>query len=231
MYSFFITMSGAGAREVIAPYLTTSSYIKLRLIVPIISYLPVSLIYAMISLPFKLPFGAKYTYAGGFFLFWILIFVGMIALGMATEAVLTLLTVRFISFFLIPYIVINVSVTVVPNEIQPWFYKYGYGFPIFNMSQAVRTIIFNTKNHLGRNFGALIAWAVLSLITVPLFTYLMRRKEIREERARTLPNEHDEEIREQQERIDYGAGTIAQLSPDVEREVEEAERLDRLGRK
>jgi hypothetical protein len=69
-------MSGAGAREVIAPYLKTSSYIKLRIIVPILLYIPVSLIYAMISLPFKLPFGAKYTYAGGFFLFWCLIFVG-----------------------------------------------------------------------------------------------------------------------------------------------------------
>jgi hypothetical protein len=69
-------MSGAGAREVIAPYLSTASYIKLRVIMPILLYFPVSLIYAMISLPFKLPFGAKYTYAGGFFLFWILTYVG-----------------------------------------------------------------------------------------------------------------------------------------------------------
>lgn len=99
------------------------------------------------------------------------------------------------------------------------------------MSQAVRTIIFNTKNHLGTNFGVLIAWAVLSLITVPLFTYLTRRKEIREEQARALPNEHDEQIREEQERRDFGAGTTAQLSPEAEREVEEAERLDRLSLK
>jgi hypothetical protein len=44
----------------------------------------------------------------------------MIALGLATEFALTVLTPRFVSFFLIPFIVINVSVCVVPNEIQPW---------------------------------------------------------------------------------------------------------------
>jgi Protein of unknown function (DUF3533) len=43
------------------------------------------------------------------------------------------------------------------------FYKYGLGFPVANMSQAVRTIIFDTKNHLGRNFGVLLAWTVSKL--------------------------------------------------------------------
>ncbi|KAG8815111.1 hypothetical protein FRC17_000864 [Serendipita sp. 399] len=225
--SFFVTMSGAGAREVIAPYLTTASLIKLRLIIPIILYLPLSLIYSMISLPFKLPFGAKYSYAGGFFLFWVLNYAGMLSLGLATEFALTLLTQRFVAFFLIPFIVVNVSVSVLPHELQPWFYKYGYGFPVFNLGQAVRTIIFNTKNHLGRNFAVLIAWTILSLITVPLMIYVTRQREIREEQARRLPDEREEEIREDQRRVDFGAGTTAQFTPGEERRVEAAERLDR----
>lgn len=53
-----------------------SSYLKLRIIMPLILYVPISLIYSMISLPFRLPFDGKYSYAGGFFLFWFLIFVG-----------------------------------------------------------------------------------------------------------------------------------------------------------
>jgi len=224
--TFFVTMSGAGAREVIGPYLKTSTYIKLRIVVPILLYIPLSLIYSMISLPFHLPFGAKYSYASGFFLFWCMMFVGMCALGLATEAAITLLTPRFIPFFLIPLIVINVSVAVVPNEIQPWFYKYGLGFPVANMSQAVRTIIFDTKNHLGRNFGVLLAWTVLSLITVPLFTFIMRRKEMRAEAQSALSDEREEEIRERQQRIDFGAGTSAQLTQNQERVIEEAERLD-----
>jgi hypothetical protein len=97
------------------------------------------------------------------------------------------------------------------------------------MSQAVRTIIFDTKNHMGRNFGVLLAWTALSLITVPLFTVIMRRKEMREEAQNRLDNEGDEEIREQQERIDFGAGTTAQLTSSREREVEKAEKEDREG--
>jgi flagellar biosynthesis/type III secretory pathway M-ring protein FliF/YscJ len=95
------------------------------------------------------------------------------------------------------------------------------------MSQAVRTIIFNTKSHLGRNFGILIAWIVLSLITFPLVAFLMRRQEMREEAARALPDEREEEIREEQERIDFGAGTTAKVTPSRERAIEEAEKKDR----
>jgi hypothetical protein len=95
------------------------------------------------------------------------------------------------------------------------------------MSQAVRTIIFDTKSHLGRNFGILIAWIVLSLITFPLVAFLMRRQEMREEAARALPDEREEEIREEQERIDFGAGTTAKVTPSRERAIEEAEKKDR----
>jgi len=66
----------------------------------------------------------------------------------------------------------------------------------------------------------------LSLITVPLFSFLTRRKEMHEEAARALPDEREEEIREEQKRLDYGVGTTAQMTPEGEREVEEAERLD-----
>jgi hypothetical protein len=47
-------------------------------------------------------------------------FIRMLALGLATEVAITVLTPRFVAFFLIPFIVVNVSVTVVPNDIQPW---------------------------------------------------------------------------------------------------------------
>jgi hypothetical protein len=95
-------MSTLGAREVIGPFLNTASLIRLRIISPLIVYLPVSLVYAMISLPFKLPFGAKYSYAGGFFLFVVMVYIGMAALGLACEAMITILGPRYIAFFLLP---------------------------------------------------------------------------------------------------------------------------------
>lgn len=49
-----------------------------------------------------------------------------------------------------------------------------------NNSQAIRTILFATKNHLGLNAAVIIGWIVLSCITIPLFTMIMRRKDVRE---------------------------------------------------
>lgn len=73
-------------------------------------------------------------------------------------------------------IIINVSVASLPIALEPWFYKYGFGFPVYNMAQATRTIIFDTKNHLGLNIGVLLAWVTLSFATMTLLTVLARRR-------------------------------------------------------
>ncbi|KAF8748812.1 hypothetical protein RHS01_10530 [Rhizoctonia solani] len=179
IFAFIMTMSNDAARGILGPFLKLRSYLYLRILVPLGLYLPLSLAFAMVSLPFHAPFGAKYSYAGGFFLYFLYTYMGMTALGLATEAMVTILTPRFMAFFLIPLIISNVSVATLPFDLQPWFYKYGYGFPIFNNTTAVRTILFNTKNHLGRSAGVIIAWIVLSSITLPLFTIIMRRRDER----------------------------------------------------
>ncbi|KAG8700338.1 hypothetical protein FRC11_013024 [Ceratobasidium sp. 423] len=187
IFAFIITMSNDAARGIIGPFLRIRSYLVLRLVVPLVVYIPLSLSFAMISLPFHAPFGAKYTYAGGFFLYFVYTYMGMAALGLATEAMVTILTPRFMAFFLLPLIISNVSVTTMPFDLQPWFFEYGHAFPVFNNSQAVRTILFATKNHLGLNAGVIIGWIALSCITIPLFTILMRKRDIRE---------HEKQIRE-----------------------------------
>ena len=123
---------------------------------------------------------------------------------------------------------VNISVTVLPTELEVWFYKYGLGFPVYNMSQAVRTIIFNTKDHLGRNFGVLLAWVALSLITLPTIQYLMRRREIAAEEARMHADDSTELVREAILREEYGRGTTAEVSETLERDIETAERRDRI---
>ncbi|CAE6452389.1 unnamed protein product [Rhizoctonia solani] len=187
IFAFILTMSNDAARGILGPFLRLRSYLILRLAVPLALYIPLSLSFAMISLPFHAPFGAKYTYAGGFFLYFAYTYMGMTALGLATEAMVTLLTPRFMAFFLLPLIIVNVSVTTMPFDLQPWFYQYGHAFPVFNNSQAVRTILFATKNHLGLNAGVIIGWIALSCITIPLFTMLIRRRDMRE---------HEKQVRE-----------------------------------
>ncbi|KAH7325194.1 hypothetical protein B0J17DRAFT_682613 [Rhizoctonia solani] len=187
IFAFILTMSNDAARGIFGPFLRLRSYLILRLAVPLILYLPLSLSFAMVSLPFHAPFGAKYTYGGGFFLYFAYTYMGMAALGLATEAMVTILTPRFMAFFLLPLIISNVSVTTMPFDLQPWFYQYGHAFPVFNNSQAVRTILFATKNHLGLNAGVIIGWIALSCVTIPLFTVLMRRRDVRE---------HEQQVRE-----------------------------------
>ncbi|KAG8685706.1 hypothetical protein FRC11_010194 [Ceratobasidium sp. 423] len=130
IFAFIMTMTNDAARGIFGPFLRLRSYLYLRLLVPLGLYFPLSLAFAMVSLPFHPPFGAKYTYAGGFFLYFIYTYIGMAALGLATEAMITILTPRFMAFFLVPLIIVNVSVATLPFDLQPWFYKYGYGFPV-----------------------------------------------------------------------------------------------------
>lgn len=41
---------------------------------------------------------------------------------------------------------VNVAVATQPLDILPHFFKYGYAMPFYNISAAVRTILFGTKN-------------------------------------------------------------------------------------
>lgn len=52
-------MAHTHARTFVEPYLTFSSYLTLRVLCPLIAYIPLSLSYALVNLPFKLPFEAK----------------------------------------------------------------------------------------------------------------------------------------------------------------------------
>ena len=109
IFSFIIAMMNNGAREIIAPFLTTASYIRYRIFVPLILYMPTALLFAMVNLPFKVQFGAHFTYAGGFFLWAFSTYLGMCALGFAVEFAITILGPKFIGFFLVAWIIVNVS--------------------------------------------------------------------------------------------------------------------------
>jgi hypothetical protein len=139
----------------------------------------------------------------------------MSALGLATEATIIILGIRFIAFFLLALVrhislwysicsnmrlrssqtslslhfptnssQLSIATKRLAGIVRPL--PSGARSPLLtkafvdsNASQAIRTIIFNTKSHLGLNIGVLMAWIVLSLCTVSLFTYMMVRRERR----------------------------------------------------
>ncbi|KAF8602436.1 hypothetical protein BDV93DRAFT_607477 [Ceratobasidium sp. AG-I] len=179
IFAFIMTMTNDVARGILGPFLRLPSYLWLRILAPLALYFPLSLSFIMISLPFHAPFGAKYTYAGRFFLYFAYTYMSIAALGLATDAMVTILTPRFMAFFLIPLIINNVAVVSLPFDLLPTFYRYYHAFPVFNSTQAVRTILLGTKNHLRLNAGVILGWVALSCVTIPVFTILMRRRDVR----------------------------------------------------
>ena len=97
--------------------------------------------------------------------------------GLALESLVTLLTPRFIPFFMILWIIANVSVCSLPIEVLPTIFRYGYVAPFYNVSKAVRTIVFGTKNALGTDFAVLIVWIAISCFTLPLLQMYVRRRD------------------------------------------------------
>ncbi|KAJ3809871.1 hypothetical protein F5876DRAFT_89230 [Lentinula aff. lateritia] len=188
--SFFIVNISLSARLMsgLETHLTTASIIRLRLSSSFVTYLFLSLFYSLLSRAFQVDFSRKFG-AAGFVLFWMLNWAGMLSVGLALEAMLTLLTMKGVPFFMILLIISNVSVCFLPIDVLPSIYRYGYAFPFYNISCAVRTILFGTKNNLGLNFGVLIAWTAISCITLPFFQWFMRRKHISEVNGTMEPDE------------------------------------------
>ncbi|KAH8834784.1 hypothetical protein DL96DRAFT_1675041 [Flagelloscypha sp. PMI_526] len=175
--AFFLLNIAFQARVIsgIEHTLSTASLLKVRITTAFVQYLFLSLFYTLLSRAFQLDFSRSFG-AGGFPLLWMVNFCGMLALGLALESMLTLLTTRFVGFFLLPWVVVNVSSAVLPVEVEYNLYRYAYAMPFYNISKAVRTIVFGTKNELGLNFGILLAWTVLSLVTMSIFQLHIRHR-------------------------------------------------------
>lgn len=64
--------------------------------------------------------------------------------------------------------------------------------PFYNAGRVVRTIIFDTRDQIGQNIGILIAWCVVSCITIPLVTWLYRRNAVNAHMRETGQNQKDQ---------------------------------------
>ncbi|GJE88508.1 SNG1 family protein [Phanerochaete sordida] len=179
--SFIVVLSSYNARHAtgLERRLTLGRLIALRFAVPVIVYFWLSLAYALLSLYFHVPFDRQFGHAG-FVVYWMLSWIGMIALGLAMEAVITLITPQYIPYFLVLWIIFNVAPVFFQIEVLPTFFRYGYASIFYNVSETVRTLLFREKNQVGLNFGVLFAWIGVSIVTLPLVQAYVRGKEVRE---------------------------------------------------
>ncbi|VDC07685.1 unnamed protein product [Peniophora sp. CBMAI 1063] len=171
--SFILSLIHWGARVEathLEDHLSFTSLIAARIVNPFIIYFFMTLFYALISRGFQAPFSRFYGPAG-FLIYWMMCWMGMSALGFATESVITLTTPRLIPFFLLIWIISNVSTALLPIDLLPGFYRYGYAMPFYNVSRTVRALIFGTRNQIGLNFGVQFAWIGVSIIGIVIFQW------------------------------------------------------------
>ncbi|TFY73045.1 hypothetical protein EWM64_g10967, partial [Hericium alpestre] len=174
--AYVLTLFHFGARAAIQDRLTLRALLLMRIIIPIIAYFIISCFYSLLNLAFQVPFNRWYGHSG-FVIYWMMSWLGMAALGLAVEAMITLLTIRFVPFFLVLWLIVNVSVCFYPIPLLPGVFRYGYAMPFYNVQRAVRTIVFGTKNQLGLNFGVQIAWIAVSLVSIVLIQAWRRWEE------------------------------------------------------
>ncbi|KAI9821846.1 MAG: hypothetical protein M1827_002428 [Pycnora praestabilis] len=162
-----------------------------RWLTTILAYFFLSLAYSLISLAFGIPFsnskvsdtsvaGNSDAYGkGSFVVYWMLNHVGMTALGLACENVAMFVGHPWTAFWLIFWVITNVSTSFYDIDLSPRFYYWGYAWPLHNIVEASRTIIFDTHSRIGLNFAILFAWCAVNSVLFPGACFFMRWETMR----------------------------------------------------
>jgi hypothetical protein len=155
--------------------LTTASLLKIRIAVPAFCYIWFSLFYALVCRAFQDPFYNSVG-AAGFVVFWALNYVTFLAIGLALEAFMSLLTMRWFPFSLIFWIILNITSSFLPVILMQPFYRWARVWPFRLNVEATKIIFYDTQppSILGQYFGGLFAWAFAGIVAVLLFQLLDR---------------------------------------------------------
>ncbi|EDO15290.1 hypothetical protein Kpol_449p5 [Vanderwaltozyma polyspora DSM 70294] len=143
-----------------------------RILISVVTLFFLSLFFCTISAIFQVDFTMAFG-RGGFVVYWMSTWLVMLAVGGANENVITLIVAygtEYLAFWLLTWIILNISVTFFPMALDSNFYRYGYAMPIHNAVDIYKVIFLNLSKHkMGRNYGILVAWVVLNWTLLPLF--------------------------------------------------------------
>ncbi|PWW71890.1 hypothetical protein C7212DRAFT_366933 [Tuber magnatum] len=148
------------------------------------TYFFLSLAYSLVPLSFQIPFSRSslpQTTPGGasnysFPVYWMLNWVGMSSLGLPSENMSMVLGPPWFALWLIFWAITNVSTSFYPLVLAPGIYRFGYAWPLHNIVQATRSIVFDVRSEIGRNFGVLFAWVCVSILLFPICAMVARRR-------------------------------------------------------
>lgn len=167
-----------------------------RLFMVLLTYFFLSLAYSLVSLAFQIPFSNTGSFPdtsvvnnadaygrGTFVVYWMLNWLGMCALGLASENVTMIIGQPWTALWLIFWVITNVSTSFYAIPLSPAFFKWGYAWPLHNVVNGSRTILFGTHSRIGLNFGVLFAWTAINIaVFFPaaiLFRYMNTKEQMK----------------------------------------------------
>ncbi|GJN89695.1 hypothetical protein Rhopal_002682-T1 [Rhodotorula paludigena] len=182
VFTYFISLFWFIARQPIERKLRLSDLVALRLLVPVVQYLFISLWISLVTMAFGVTFERHHGH-GGFPLFWLSNFLAQWGSGMPMEIALAFLGPRYTAFFLVFWIILNVSVSFIDIADQSHFYSYGFILPIYQAVQNGKTIAFGTKNRFAQYFGVEVAWVVVGSVALVGVVIFQRKQQERQKAA------------------------------------------------
>lgn len=178
--SFYQFSFSAAIHTRLVKQLKSKDFIAFRLLSSQVTFLLFSFIYCLMTLLFQIPVTTTFGHSG-FLVLWATIFLYFGALGGINENVAIMIAARdrtYIGFWIVFFIISNVSTTFYPLLLCPKFYRYGYALPMKNAHEIMNVIFFDTyKGVMGRSYGVLIAWIVICNIALP-YTLKSARKRL-----------------------------------------------------
>ncbi|KAH8677853.1 MNNG and nitrosoguanidine resistance protein [Xylariales sp. PMI_506] len=192
--AFFLPLHKKYLAPVGHPHLRFLHFLIWRWLATVVFFFFVSLAYSMVSIAFQIPFwmppaspvetavNASAYGRASFLVYWLVNFVGMVALGLASENVIMLLGQRWTVLWLVFWVATNVSTSLSPIDLAPRFYRWGYAWPLLNIGQATRSIMFDLHSKIGLNLGVLFTWVAINTALFPLCAYIQKCEFARGER-------------------------------------------------
>lgn len=165
--------------SVISPKIKTSHIIMYRLFTSWAAYFFLSLFFCTISAIYQVDFTLAFGKAG-FIVYWMSTWLIMGAIGGANENAISLIIAfapQYLGFWLLSWIVLNITPSFFPMVLANNFYRYGYIMPVENAVGIYKVVFLNLyKGHMGLNYGVLIAWCVVNTLLLPLVLKLQAWK-------------------------------------------------------
>lgn len=180
-----------------------------RLLSTVVSFFVMSFFYSLVTLAFQTDFTKAFGHSG-FLVYWMTNFLTMWAVGAMNEAMGMLLIIYYpplMGFWMLFWVIINISPTFSPIALNAKFFRYGYAMPIHASYEITKVIFFNTyKGALGRNYGILVAWVVIASILLLLvfkkFGKTMKERAMAQ-RAKIEKELEEKRVKDEEDEIDF----------------------------